>query len=179
MIEERDVDAYAGIELPAKWRKQIVPESLISKKFNDGALVYAPGEDCYMMCADDMVPETMGWDVTLKNACLPGFISHGDDLLSGSAMSTHFCVSGEVVRKLGYLANPKFGHFYWDNVLRDVGTDLGIFVAVPEVITRHLHWTVTGDFDQTCKERGSSADDEATYLLWRANDRAADVARLA
>jgi len=178
MIEARDEAAYAGIELPANWRLQIVPESLISKKFNDGALVYAPGEPCYMICADDMVPETHGWDVALKDACLPGFISHGDDKLTGSEMSTHFCVSGEVVRRLGYLANPKFGHFYWDNVLRDVGMAAGIFRAVPGVVTRHLHWSITGEFDQTSKERGSSDADAEIYALWQQTERAADVARV-
>lgn len=178
MIEARDRSAYAGLELPVHWSLVIVPESLVSKKFNDGALVYAPNEPNYQLMADDCVPETLHWDALLANAAGDCKIAYGNDVIDPPPPLGHPCIGGEFVRALGWIAHPDFGHFYWDNALRDIAIGVGAHYCeyLPQVVTRHLHFTVTGDRDVF--ERGNSGDDQVRYEAWKRNGLAADVERV-
>lgn len=177
MTEPRDREAYLSVELPANWRHVEVAPSLVGKKYNDGAFFYAPGEPRYFLMADDCVPETPEWDRALAHAAGSWKIAFGDNLMRPNPPIGHPCIGGELVRALGWIAHPAFGHFYWDNLLRDIAQDVGdTLVYVPEVITRHLHFTVTGDKDVF--ERGHVGADQSLYEDWKLNGRAADVARV-
>lgn len=178
MIEARDADAYSVVEIPKGWAYVIVPESLVSQKFNDGAFLYAPNERHYQLMADDVVPETRGWDRILADAAGPAGVAWGDDCIDPPPPLGHPCIGGELVRALGWIAHPAFGHFYWDNLLADIVQDLGpcFYRYCPEVVTRHLHFTVTGDRDVF--ERGSGDDDRVRYEAWQGESRAIDVERV-
>lgn len=178
MIEERDAKAYAGVSLPPGWTRCIVPQSLVSKKFNDAALHYAPNEDRYFICADDMVPETPEWDARLREAAGDYGIASANDGLVYDTIPAHPCVGGEFVRGVGYLANPRFGHFYWDNVLGDLATALGCWKYLPDVKMPHLHHSITGDRDTAWRERGWSGDDKKIYEAWRADGFNEDLEKL-
>lgn len=175
MIEQRDVESYSGVQLPDGWRRVVVPESLISKKFNDAALKYAPGEPRYFVMADDCVPETPHWDALLAEKAGTKGVAWGDDVMRRPPPLGHPCIGGDLVRALGWIAAPGFGHFWWDNALRDIVDALGIGHYMPGVITRHLHFSVTGDTDVF--ERGKTGDDEIRYHAWREKSMAADIER--
>ena len=176
MIEERDRNAYADVRIPANWDRVIVDESLVSKKVNDAAFRFASGESCYLIMADDCVPETEHWDRKLAVSAGVTGIAYGNDLMDPAPPIGHPCLGGELVRALGWIAAPGFGHFYWDNVLRDIAEGLGVLTYRPEVITRHLHYTVTSDSDVF--ERGHPINDKHIYAEWRRNDKQRDIERV-
>ena len=180
MIEARDEEAYADVALPEGWRKVTVPQSLVSKKFNDGAFVYAPNESRYFVMADDVVPETKHWDQILVEEAEDYKIAFGNDCINPPPPVGHPCIGGNLVRALGWLAHPAFGHFYWDNALRDIALGLGdeFLTYRPDIVMRHLHWTVTGEYDQACRERGDPSDDKRTYQSWKAGVMAEDIERV-
>lgn len=178
MIEQRDVADYSVLQLPPNWTQCVVPESLAGKKFNDGAMVYAPGEDCYFLCADDLVPETPHWDAILKKAAGAWGVASADDGIQRDRIPIHPCIGGEFVRGLGYLANPLFGHFYWDNVLGDLAEALGVRVYLGDVKMPHLHHSITGERDKAWGERGLARDDQKVYEAWRENGFQEDLDRL-
>jgi len=175
MLEERDVDSYKEVKLPDTWATVVVPESLVAKKFNDAATIYAPNEDFYFICADDLVPITEGWDRKLKEYSCGYYVTYGNDLIQGHKIPTHPCVPGGWVRELGYLANPIVGHFYFDNMIRDVCEPNNLLRYCPDIILRHEHFTITGDFDQACHERGSTDNDRIIYEIWRDSQMRSDI----
>lgn len=177
MTEKRDRDLYAPIKLPDNWKHVEINPSLVGKKYNDGAFVYAPGESHYFLMADDCIPETIHWDRKLIEAAGATKIAYGDNIMRPNPPVGHPCIGGDFVRALGWIAHPAFGHFYWDNVLRDIANSLGdTLIYVPEVITKHLHFTVTGDKDVF--ERGHPSFDQLTYEDWLVNGKESDVERV-
>lgn len=176
MIEERDKTAYADVQIPANWNRVIVDESLVSKKFNDAAFTFVPGEDCYLIMADDCVPETEHWDTKLASAAGSSGIAYGNDMMEPAPPIGHPCLGGDLVRALGWIAAPEFGHFYWDNALRDIAQATGELHYLPNVITRHLHYTVTGDTDVF--ERGHPINDKHVYANWKRTQMNADIDRV-
>lgn len=175
MLEERDVDAYSNVKLPDNWQMQVVPQSLAAKKFNDGAMIYAPNEDYYFVIGDDLIPLTREWDKKLRAASNGYFIVYGNDGIHGKNIATHPVVPGELVREVGYLANPLVGHFYFDIMWMDIGVPNKLLMYVDDVLFRHEHFTVTGDYDQACAERGSSENDRIIYDIWRETGYLIDV----
>lgn len=180
MIEPQDRDPYSRVTLPDGWRLVEVPPSMVSKKFNDGALVYCPGERTYQVMADDCLPETEYWDQLLLEAAGTLSVAYGNDFIDPPPPCGHPCIGGDLVRALGFIAPPRFGHFYWDNALADIAAALGkdYLRYLPHVVTRHLHWTLTGEYDETCRARGCSEDDQIIYERWRTHRMRDDVARV-
>lgn len=180
MIEPQDRDGYGKLTLPDGWRIVEVEPGMVSRKFNDGALKIAPGESSYQLMADDCVPETDRWDELLAESAGEYAIAYGNDCMDPPPPCGHPCIGGHLINALGWIAAPNFGHFWWDNVLADIGNALGpeFFHYLPHVITRHLHWTLTGDYDNTCRARGCPEYDEMTYSRWCVHSKHADVERV-
>lgn len=176
MTEKRDRDDYAGIVLPEGWVHVEIAPALVSKKYNDAIQMF-PNESHYFLMADDCVPETLHWDRMLADAAGSRKIAYGDNMTRPNPPVGHPCIGGDLVRALGWVAHPAFGHFYWDNVLRDIAEGLGdALVYVPEVVTRHLHFTVTGEGDVF--ERGAWRDDDLMYSLWKQHQMTTEIARV-
>ncbi len=153
----------------------IVPQSLSIKKYNTAFNKY-PNEDCYLCLGDDNIPETPEWDVKLREEAGDYFVAYADDKLHGKP--SHPCMGGEFVRSLGYVLNPILGHFFADNVIEDIARPLGLLRFRDDIIIRHLHFTITGDYDQACKERGSPDIDELIYETWAKDQKQKDIERV-
>lgn len=166
ILERGDEAAYADVQRPPRWETWVVEPSGACKKFNDAATVYAPREDRYFICADDLVPETPEWDARLRAAAGACGVAFADDGIQRGAFPTHPCAGGDFVRALGYLFNPIVAHFYSDNMIGDIARALGVLTYLPEVRVTHRHFTNGGAWDETYASRGSSAADEAIYREW-------------
>jgi hypothetical protein len=118
---------------------------------------------------DDHVPVTDGWDAKLLEA-LPagGGWSYPNDQLREDIPEA--CViSANIVKALGWFALPDLGHWYIDNVWRDLGIYFGRLVYLERVIVAHRNPRATGrpgDATYTDAAAGFSRDHNA-YKRWR------------
>lgn len=131
------------------------PRGLMSTLWND-LLPYALG-DVLMLCGDDVVFRTLGWDAKVRAAFPDDLIGlvHGNDLSPNSAtIATHPFVSREWVEALGYLTPPYFESDYVDLWLTELADALGRRVYLPEVVIEHLHPAFyKAEWDATYQER--------------------------
>ena len=122
---------------------------------------------------DDMVPKTHGWDSLLLAAiderCGGIGIAYPWD---GRRADIPECavLSRPVVDALGWACPPALGHWYIDNVWRDIGQGAGCLAYVPEVEVRHYHPNTEGGdpHDQTYADAVPGlAADLCAYQAWR------------
>lgn len=131
---------------------------------------------------DDMVPVTDGWDEMLLEAqrVMGGGFSYPDDKRRDDVPEC--CViDRRIVSALGWMCEPSIGHWYTDNVWRDLGTLSGRFAYVPGAVVEHRHPNVPGGDppDQTYTDAaGKFNEDLAAYQRWRIHRMRQDVARV-
>ena len=78
---------------------------------------------------DDFVPRTEGWDIAIMDALERTPFAYGNELFPGRAPGESCChifTRTEVVRALGYLGPPCFGHMFVDNCWAAWGKACGI-----------------------------------------------------
>lgn len=158
------VNSRAGL---AEWTNRIT----VSRK----------GEYRYLASlGDDHVPRTKGWDAALIRAIEDmggtGFAYPWDGTREDVAEAV--VMSSDIVRALGWMANPACGHFYIDDTWTALGRAAGCLRHCRAVWVEHVH-PVTGKVapDATNAEQGRGIPaDKAAYLQWRQERMAADVA---
>lgn len=163
VLDERDAYRYNGVKLPENWKK-IVTTGCLGDIFKKIFQKY-PDEAYYAMVADDVFPETMYWDVTMRDACLPDKIVWGEDGIQSKNLPVHPFIGGDLVRRLGWWAAPGLRHWYVDNVWNHIAATLGCGVYLPEVKMTHLHF-INGSsvIDRTYREQPDTIRDRDTYL---------------
>lgn len=164
IFDAHDAYLYNQIETPDHWRRVSAPAgSSLGEIF---ALVFKkyPDESYYGMVADDVVPETLGWDTIMANACQPDKIAWGCDDLQNERLPVHPFIGGGLVRKLGWWAAPRLKHWYVDNVWKHLADVLDCGVYLPDVKMTHLHH-VNGRavLDRTYREQPSHERDQMVY----------------
>jgi len=115
---------------------EIGPYKNLIEVLNYGPSKY-PNMDFYHEVNDDHIFRTVGWDTKLSEV-LEGKvgISYGfTHNLPSSIM-----ISGEMIRKLGFFAYPKFQHLYVDNYFKEIGLFLNCLIYVPDVMIEHVHY---------------------------------------
>lgn len=163
-LDEDDAANYAGVELPANWSKRVSPRSYCTDKLNE-VFAELPDEPFYGFVMDDTVPLTPKWDVLLAEKAGPRGIAWSDDCLPGKRPSA-VVLGGDLVRALGWVAEPTIKHFYADNVWETMAKDLGAAGRCPEIKIAHLHFSSGAPFDKTYEERPSAADDALRFRQW-------------
>jgi hypothetical protein len=88
---------------------------------------------------DDHMVRTLDWDTKLMAAAGPCGIVYGNDLHQQDNLPTSVVMSIDIVRRLGGMAPPEFGHLYVDNFWRDLGTRAGVLEYLEEVVIEHMH----------------------------------------
>lgn len=178
-----DDDDHTNVFLE-KWEKKIVgPRITFSDTWTE-LLKIATG-DILMLCADDIVFQTTGWDAMVEQAFaeVPDriLLVHGDDLgPSGKTFATLPFVSREWVEAVGYFTPRGFSCDWCDTWLHDVAKMIGRYKFLPFVV-EHMH-RIYGKApnDETYKEtqlRDSRDNNTAKYKA-RLAEREADAEKL-
>ena len=126
-----------------------------------------PGLDWYGFLADDVVPETFGWDRLLIKAAGSFGLAFGDDGINGETRATHFVLGGDLVRQFGWLALPGLDRTYIDTVWNDITYEHATFRYLPHVKMTHKHFSNrTALMDHTYRKPTKDRD-RALYQAWR------------
>lgn len=141
VIDDDDRRTYEDFPLPTHWRKLVYPRARCIEQVNRVFLDF-PNEPYYAVMTDDVVPETPGWDKTLKNACLPHFVAWGNDGYWGYQVAGLPFIGGDLVRFLGWVLHPGFQHYFSDCVTAEIAMAAGLDRYHDDIITRHAHHTV-------------------------------------
>ena len=134
------------------------------------------------LAGDDCVPRTHGWDAkmlaTLDDLGGSGWV-YPDDKRRND-VPEHWMCSSDVVKALGWFANPVLGHFYLDNTIAELGKRSGLIRWCPEAVVEHLHYSVAKDVEHdevyVSTEEMFGESDLQAFQEWRANQAANDVA---
>lgn len=134
---------------------------------------------------DDHLPRTLRWDeevtrvlADLENTAGYGMV-YGDDLFQGENLPTAVFMSGNIPRRLHFIAPPGQTHLYLDDFWKALGIRLGCLQYLPEVVIEHMHPAAgKADTDATYDEANSIsryALDRAHFDAYLQHRLAADV----
>lgn len=159
-----DACYYNDIETPVHWKRVSVPTGTNLGSIFDLIFKKYPNEPYYGMVADDVTPQTKGWDTTMAEICQPNKIVWGCDDLQNERLPVHPFIGGDLIRKLGWWAAPGLKHWYVDNVWKNVADSLDCGVYLPYVKMTHCH-PVNGRaiLDRTYREQPDHMADERVY----------------
>lgn len=151
--------------MPAGTTK-VGPRVGLSALYNEAFLAF-PDRPWYGVLADDIVPETPGWDSALIEAAGTDGLAFGDDGINGPAHATHFVLGGDLVREFGWLALPGLSRIYIDTVWADIARERGVFRYLPNVKLTHLHFSNGRAFWDATYRKPGKAFDRAVYQAWK------------
>jgi glycosyltransferase involved in cell wall biosynthesis len=171
LVVDDDDDSYEGIDADVI----TVPRGTLVTAINDAAMQLADKYPMLFLAADDMIFETPGWDLFMTGMLQAlggtGYI-YPDDKRRYD-VPEHPLISSDIVKALGWFAEPGFGHFYIDNVWAELGKRLGLIRFCPQAVIEHRHYTLNADVarDETYSvaEDTHGRPDEAEYNEWRAS----------
>lgn len=171
VFNEDNAFQYADVKTPAHWKRCKV--SRVSQLGDIFTAMFRsfPDEPYYGMVADDVVPETQGWDVILRDSCQHDKIAWGWDGIQNEKLPVHPFIGGDLVRRLGYWSAPGIKHWYVDNAWKDIADKLNCGVYLPEVRMKHVHYANgLAQVDRAYNNQPSQSVDEGAYNLWRERD---------
>lgn len=184
-ITDGDDGSYEGMDWGEAVCATLDPREYLTGKLNQVGLAMA---DLYRVIAwfgDDCVPRTPGWDRLMLDL-LDGEMGgsgwvYADDKRRHD-VPEHWMCSSDVVKELGWYANPQLGHFYIDNTIAELGKRSGLIRFCPQAVVEHMHYSVAPGTEhdtvyQTTEERFGAADLQA-FQQWRADVMPYEVARL-
>lgn len=183
-ITDPDDDSYDGMEWGPAVQAVLDPREFLVGKLNKTALTMADTYDVLAWFGDDCVPVTPGWDRIMLD-CLEDMGGTGwvyADDKRRSDVPEHWMCSSDVVKALGWYANPEMGHFYIDNTIAELGKRAGLIRWCPEAVVEHLHYsvapqTVRDEVYLSTEDRFGAADLQA-FQEYRVSQLPHDVAML-
>jgi len=95
--------------------------------------------DYYGFIGDDVVLESEDAIGELIREAGKWYIAYPNDKIQRHRLCTHFCIGGELVREVGYLAPPGIKHHYMDQVWYTIGLNTGMLRYRPDVLFNHKH----------------------------------------
>lgn len=99
--------------------------------------------DIVMMCADDLLFRTTGWDDDVRSVfeIWPDRIGmvYADDGIHGQRLATHSFISKEWVDAVGYYLPDSLHGDFVDNFLHTLANGVGRVAYLPRVYIEHLH----------------------------------------
>ena len=156
---------YMDLDYPVGWRIEIGDRAPLSVVYN---LVFAqwPDLDWYGIFADDVVPQTPGWDRMLIDAAGLDGVAYGDDGID-TTQATHFVLGGNLARSLGWLALPGLARTHIDSVWNDIATERGVLRFVRNVRVSHLHFSNRRALMDQTYRKPNKQQDRVIYEKWR------------
>ncbi len=181
-MDSDDPDSHAtAVELGVK---HVIGERIVLSDMWNVAAAQASG-DILMMCGDDIVFRTPGWDQKVIDAFdeYPDKIAlvYGNDLIQHDRLATHPFIHRNWYDAVGYLVPNGFSCDWSDMWLNEVAIALGRRHYLPNVITEHVH-PVMGKarLDDNHRERLARGRRDNVRALYEAREaeRAVDVEKL-
>ena len=130
--------------------------------------------------ADDLIPETHGWDVACIEA-LTGWncVSTDDGMYQGEKFNGATAWSADLLAAVGYIYPAGLKHFYFDTAWEELGRLMNVWVKLKHVMVRHAHVSKTGAVDQTVEHTHKAWEtDEAVFGKWKNEERLAAANRI-
>ncbi len=161
-----------------------IPRMNMCPKVN-AALRFVTNYKYLAFMADDIQFRTTDWDAkAIKMIEDHGGwgIFYGDDLFQGSRLPTHWVISANIVRLLGWMMLPSLWHLYCDNVMQELGRSLDMLYYDPGVVWEHCHFQASKsprDEIYSIVNSPAYADhDRAAFELWRQNGKNKDIQKI-
>jgi hypothetical protein len=184
VVDARDYaennEAYDALPLPDNWIVHVVPGGNCATATEQGFRDLCDGMKWVGWLADDLVPETPGWDVQVIEA-LNGWncVSTDDGMYQGEKFNGATAWSGDLLRAVGYIYPEGLRHFYFDTAWEELGRWMNCWVKLKSVMVRHAHASRTGYVDQTTAMIHKAWDtDEAVFMKWKNEERLAAAERI-
>ena len=184
VIDEDDQDTYEGMDWSPAECAVSAPRGTLSEIINRTAMSFADAYDVLMLVADDHLFRTPHWDTIMLGALEQmggtGF-AYPDDKRRQDIPEI-VMISSDIVRALGFFAEPSLGHFYIDNVWAELGKRSGLIRFVPQVMIEHRHYSVCPDVEHDTTYRSAESlwghPDLLAYQEWLTGKMAGQVAML-
>lgn len=156
--------AYAGIALPPGWATSIGARLPLSALYNE-AYQASRIRPFWGFVADDVVPETHGWDRALiETAGRDGMaVPAGGETTGGCP---HFVLGDDLVHSVGWLALPGLERLYIDAVWKTIAQLRGVYRERRDIRLEHHHFS-NGKalMDATYRKPGRERD-RAVFEAW-------------
>lgn len=180
---------YLKIELPKDWTWFILehdPEDPVESLGRALRVWYKNHKDFISTCEwvgwlnDDHIPKTHNWDKLMISQLKKfSIISPNDNWQAPKRMCGPTLYSGELIRTVGYIYPPKLNHMYIDDLWEQIGSALGIWVTVMDVIVEHDHWSKHKKPDQTTAYGESFLfKDKDIFTKWITTDASTVIRRV-
>ena len=184
IVDGDDQDTYEGMDWGPAACAVLDPRAYLTGKLNTTASAVVDAYRVLMWVGDDNRFVTPGWDAlmlkTLEDLGGSGWV-YPDDKRRHD-VPEHYMVSSDVVKALGWFANPAVQHFYMDNSVADLGKRAGLIRWCPEAVIEHLHYSVTPGTERDAlyqsTEETFGASDLAAFQEWRSSQCANEVSIL-
>lgn len=179
-----DQEMYAGVDWGDAAVGVLEPREYLTGKLNKTAEAMAGMYRVLMWAGDDHVFKTPGWDwimlAALEDMGGSGWV-YPDDKRRQDVPEIWMC-SSDVVKALGWFANPALSHYYIDNTIAELGKRSGLLRYCPEAVVEHLHYQVAPgtEHDATYRETENAfgTTDLAAFGQWRTDIAPYEVALL-
>jgi hypothetical protein len=135
------LEDYMKVKWPKAWSVVTSERLSLCETLNWCLKDYPRGKnaDFYGFLADDTIPSPSDWADELEHYAGRWNIAYPDDGVHGKDLCTHFCIGGDLVREVGWLALPGLKHSYVDTVWSVIGANLGLLRYKPRVKFNHAH----------------------------------------
>jgi hypothetical protein len=175
ILDPDDQETYAGMDWGDAPCAVLDPRAYLSAKLNKTAEAVIDAYSVLMWAGDDHVFVTPGWDrvmlATLEDLGGSGWV-YPDDKRRSDVPEIWMC-SSDVVKALGWFANPHLQHYYLDNSIAELGKRSGLIRWCPEAVIEHLHYSVAKEtvrdavYSET--EEMFGQPDLAAFKAWSAD----------
>ena len=172
-ILDPDDPACEGMEWGDAATAVLEPREYLAGKLNRTGMAMAEAYPVLMWCGDDVAFRTPAWDKIMLAALADlggsGWI-YPDDKRRND-IPEHYMVSSDVVKALGWFANPAVRHYYLDNSVAELGKRSGLIRWCPDAVVEHLHYSVAPGVERDETYRSAEdmfgQSDLAAFHEWR------------
>lgn len=147
ILDPDDEETYDGVDWGDSLAGVMSPRGSLAEKLNRTAADFADDYDALMLVRDDCVFATPQWDELLAEAleAFGGTAMIQPDDRKRDDIPEIVLISSDIVKELGWFANPCLGQFYIDNTWAELGKRSQLLHRCPGVVIPYLHYTLGPD----------------------------------